>query len=705
LSAQIANPAAGDVVAYDGAVFRNRPGGLVEPLRVLAADAIAMTDDRAIAYDASGGPRTLTLFPATGNDGRMLTVWKEDVSANALTLAAASGETIDGEASVRLYGRGAVTLVARGGVWRIVEGRERVVPFLPALDVTWFGARGDGATDDLDAINRAAAVANELGGGVVVIPAGRTFVIKPTTTKWIVCHSRVNWRIEGVLKVAGTTGDYKYLFAPASGPGGYVEQIRWSGGGWIDQNPSGNTSSNISSTNPQAVFRFDNFTDLVWDGVTLNPYTGMNAWQLFGSQQNSKHARIVNCRARFERGASSTFYDTSTIYASCTHAVIANNVLTYEGSGALAPQGAIEVHGPHQVVLGNVVEKFGVGSWLVAETGAATSRPVHGIVCANNTYLSCGLGIGVVSSVPSKVVRHIIIAGNSIHLDTLFHEMRSILGGIMLSSDPGWAPSEKVTIVNNVITFEPGETRTLTSDGRTIVWQPGIKIAAPPGETLRGLICAHNQIYNAPTTGITLGIDATLQDVSVRQNLIVNAGGNPNVNALDRAGIRVYGSSSFERVLIEDNWIVDTGTPSPVGQYAWHISALSGAATDLTFRRNSATAVSGSLQAFIGNPGPNTGVTTIAADYTATVMDEVIAVDAAGGSRTVTLPPLGLAAGKRLVVKKIDTSSHGVTVTRNGAQGTIEGAASRTLRSQWAYLELVCDGSRWLIVGSGGSVS
>ena len=43
----------------------------------------------------------------------------------------------------------------------------------PPLDVRTFGARGDGAALDTDALNAAIRAAHAAGGGEVVLPAGR----------------------------------------------------------------------------------------------------------------------------------------------------------------------------------------------------------------------------------------------------------------------------------------------------------------------------------------------------------------------------------------------------------------------------------------------------------------------------------------------------------------------------------------------------
>eukprot|EP00727_Mastigamoeba_balamuthi_P013767 m51a1_g9012 putative polygalacturonase at1g48100-like (462) ;mRNA; f:161327-162781 len=71
------------------------------------------------------------------------------------------------------------------------------------FDVTRFGARGDGRTDDSKAIQKALDEAKRVGGGVVVIPAGRTFLFKGISVNGD--HTELN--IEGTLLISN---DYKH---------------------------------------------------------------------------------------------------------------------------------------------------------------------------------------------------------------------------------------------------------------------------------------------------------------------------------------------------------------------------------------------------------------------------------------------------------------------------------------------------------------
>lgn len=77
-------------------------------------------------------------------------------------------------------------------------------------------------------------------------------------------------------------------------------------------------------------------------------------------------------------------------------------------------------------------------------------------------------------------------------------------------------------------------------------------------------------------------------------------------------------------------------------------------------------------------------VKVVTADYTATIEDDLIVVDATAGAVTVTLPKVDLAyRGKVYEVVKIDASGNAVTVDGAGSE-QIEGAASVSLPTRYA---------------------
>jgi len=88
---------------------------------------------------------------------------------------------------------------------------------------------------------------------------------------------------------------------------------------------------------------------------------------------------------------------------------------------------------------------------------------------------------------------------------------------------------------------------------------------------------------------------------------------------------------------------------------------------------------------------------SVTADYTATVNDSFIPVDATSAAVTVTLKPAAEAKSKRLTVKKIDSSINTVTVDGNGSE-TIDGATTAVITSQYDSICLMSDGTEWWIV-------
>lgn len=92
--------------------------------------------------------------------------------------------------------------------------------------------------------------------------------------------------------------------------------------------------------------------------------------------------------------------------------------------------------------------------------------------------------------------------------------------------------------------------------------------------------------------------------------------------------------------------------------------------------------------------GFGAAIATKTGNYTATLDDDTILVDATSGAITITLPAASTATNKVLTVKKIDSSANTVTVAPNAAE-TIDGATTMVLSAPWAPHRAQCDGTAW----------
>ena len=88
------------------------------------------------------------------------------------------------------------------------------------------------------------------------------------------------------------------------------------------------------------------------------------------------------------------------------------------------------------------------------------------------------------------------------------------------------------------------------------------------------------------------------------------------------------------------------------------------------------------------------------ADYTTTATDGLIAVDASGAARAITLITAVGNSGLQQTIKKTDSSVNIVTVDANTTQ-TIDGALTRGIPIQHGWLQVTSNGANWLITGQG----
>ena len=89
-------------------------------------------------------------------------------------------------------------------------------------------------------------------------------------------------------------------------------------------------------------------------------------------------------------------------------------------------------------------------------------------------------------------------------------------------------------------------------------------------------------------------------------------------------------------------------------------------------------------------------ITSKTANYTATTADDVILCDGTSAAFTITLYAASGNSGKKLVIKKTDTSVNAITIDGNASE-TIDGSTTTTLNTQNEVLVIICDGTNWQI--------
>ncbi len=82
---------------------------------------------------------------------------------------------------------------------------------------------------------------------------------------------------------------------------------------------------------------------------------------------------------------------------------------------------------------------------------------------------------------------------------------------------------------------------------------------------------------------------------------------------------------------------------------------------------------------------------TQATTYTVAANIYYVRGDATAGGFTVTLPPALNNQGRKILLKKIDSSGNAVTVSKAGSD-TIEGSNTVSLGSQWDKLHVISNG-------------
>ena len=303
-----------------------------------------------------------------------------------------------------------------------------------------FLARGDGLSDDREAIQKAIDAARDAGGGDVVLPAGTYQVtlaptvtgeaaLKRAFTVYPNVHIRGESRDLSILKLAGGQGSYGSLFAGktfgADASGFSLRSLT------VDHNTRENPVNTLEDVKlDDANFARSNIRAAVWlaSGSHMSvqncTFRDIKAvWTVFLAGNAERVGGVTVQNNRFEGvGGGALDFDASLVYLENNGILsqVANNTfVSVNGgkAGSLGLRTAIEVHGDNILVEGNTVSGFLTGI-NIGSGWPSQSNTVRG-----NRFENVQSGVVLwadaakLSPTPDVALKDITLEQNTITLD------------------------------------------------------------------------------------------------------------------------------------------------------------------------------------------------------------------------------------------------------------------------------------------------
>lgn len=302
----------------------------------------------------------------------------------------------------------------------------------PHIDVTMFGAKGDGATDDRAAIQAAIDYAKSLGKGTVFLPPGKYLVKKSFTaldnSYSNICICGAGMQVSTIVQDAnfagdGTSNDVFHV----SGTQIEFRELTIQG---HDTYTAGYNLIGALSCNTLTIDRCE---------LTQGPDTGVKI-------SDSNRCAVSNCYIHDNQGEGAIFHGTTerSILIGCrvynngdngvdsngNYNLITGNVIDSNGSalGAGGREGfGVTIEGDSVLCRGNVISGNAIkdnfrGGINVSCDGGANDGNDDTIIVGNHIYHNSksgttnthGFGIGVAGTSPNKV-NGVVIVGNVIN--------------------------------------------------------------------------------------------------------------------------------------------------------------------------------------------------------------------------------------------------------------------------------------------------
>jgi len=461
------------------------------------------------------------------------------------------------------------------------------------INVKWFGAKGDGITDDTSAIQATLDHIGLLGKGILLIPDG-TYVITLTSSSWLKASSNTIIRGMGknsVIKVKNNNGNYRTVFGPNATSETYntvlTQNILFEAL-CVDQNITNNTSATITSgdsvDNDQKVIDFRNFSNINITNCTFDTCSGVNTIMLYS--HTSDKVSVVNCHFVFESNPSNAWYDNTTVFVQCSNFYVAGNTFKTTLNGNLAyATTAIEGHKGPGIIEGNTVINYKVGAIVASASTADASTDENNIIAVNNSLFHVNKGI-ILWAEEDKTLDNVVVQGNSVSIAQVQHNQTSCQGIALSNLVSVLGDYANINISNNVINFQDeGTGRAGQTEGS--IYGIGI-VGAGGGKNIKVF---NNQIINAPVRGVYCGYQSVLyENIQITHNQIVNAGQNLGVTQSSRVAIALVYNGVFKDIDVRYNTIREDLNPKR-GYNA--IYATTGTFTNVVIKDNDISSLQG----------------------------------------------------------------------------------------------------------------
>jgi len=451
-------------------------------------------------------------------------------------------------------------------------------------DVTSYGAKCDGSTDDTAAIQAAITAAS--GAGTIILPAA-TCVVSPPTTGYILNLGGGNITVRGVgmgvsvLKVRASAGDYKAVFGPYQGTFSNVTLADFT----INQNTTNNPVTSSIMTYPRMVINSaSGGNNLTVSNLEVLDIGSVNAI-------SAGTARSVITHSRFVLNTTGNIYhDHSTLYISAEHSTVDHNLFV-GGINAAGSVCAIETHAGTMTITGNVVDGFWLGGNI---TGVSSIGDSNAISVSGNTVINAYSGFQLWSNTlrthtSGFGLRGVTLESNIIRLTQNSWTVNPVSGKAQTGNPSGIfitpganLPVSNILIANNAIEYDLSTSGSdpFNTSGMGIGYWDALGTNRASDFRILG-----NTIINSPIYGIRMSVAGS--DFEISGNHIINPGSSANrgLAAANRVGIFIASSSSapLADVRVNNNVIVDN---LPTSRIVRGIYLATPAGSDISARGN-----------------------------------------------------------------------------------------------------------------------